>query len=993
MLFMPGSDSKQGAVNNFAKVFDQVLSESNKQNGDKLLIEKVIIMDGDKYKLDNLNKLNIPEYLLSDLIANDGIIEQNVLDEVTSDDPAIIMFTSGTTGKPKGAYLTHFTLGNNALIVANSYDLDHDEKSLCLPLPFFHTFGLLGNLGMCATPYKLVIPNCKYNVKQMVESMARNECSYLYGTPTMIIDTVNYLESNKLKLPSLRGLIAGGSPMPKEVAYRVQKVIPSCTDVRVAWGATEAGCSGSLSRQSDSLYNRIETVGRPIDHMETKIVNQATRQITKIGEPGEIESRGHNQMIGYWRNPKSTHDAIDASGCDLAVMTEEGFIKIIGRTKEMIIRGGENIYPREVEELLHSHPAIRDAYVCGVPDDRMGEELCAWIQVKDAAVKPTESEVKEFCKQKIAHFKVPRYVLFVDSFPLTPAGKVKKFVMREESCGAVKQAASNIAVALLDRGINQSSLIAFYGPNSIQHAVLRVAVQLLGVTFMPLSPTFGEYEVTEEVRAVGADIVMCSARDLDKFNSLLDSNNNDEIRLVVVFDGKHDEHMTYDRLREEGQGLGAKLAKVPHFDVQSRDETLFLIHTSGTTGAPKCAQVPHRMILNNVRMYNSTRASMVSSFLYPLGHMSGTFGLPMQLCTGGTMIMFPDYDDEFIAQSVEKYLINSLGIFPNICKQLVDHGLLDKYDMSSLKMLFSGGAAFPSDIARVFIDKYGLIFGEAYGMTECCPVTSPNIGATQYEPGNCGHITPGIELKVIDLTTGESLGPNHDGEICIRGANLITGYRNNTKAWTEAMDGEGWYRTGDIGHYDDRECIFITDRLKEVVRIGVGQHYINISPVEIEQYLLTHPSIAEVAVVGVNNKAGTHRPRAYVVLKIEHIVTSAEIEKFVSDTLAYTKQLTGGVVFVDQIVRTILGNEPMCPDPAEMRVCYNTAKNDWGISETVGHSKQKWCCFQWQAYECQMDLGVTCTGVDKQAFDTSQRAIHLKLQDDCAKYDASTCAV
>ncbi|CAG2108524.1 unnamed protein product [Medioppia subpectinata] len=772
-------------------------------------------------------------------------------------------------------------------------------KNHCVYHYHFFTHSVCLVIWACVRIPINLIPNCKYNVKQMVESMARNECSYLYGTPTMIIDTVNYLESNKLKLPSLRGLIAGGSPMPKEVAYRVQKVIPSCTDVRVAWGATEAG--------------------RPIDHMETKIVNQATRQITKIGEPGEIESRGHNQMIGYWRNPKSTHDAIDASGWyksgDLAVMTEEGFIKIIGRTKEMIIRGGENIYPREVEELLHSHPAIRDAYVCGVPDDRMGEELCAWIQVKDAAVKPTESEVKEFCKQKIAHFKVPRYVLFVDSFPLTPAGKVKKFVMREESCvteksitiGAVKQAATDIAVALLDRGVNQSSLIAFYGPNSIQHAVLRVAVKLLGATFMPLSPTFGQYEVTEEVRAVGADIVMCSARDLDKFNSLLDSNNNDEIKLVIVFDGKHDEHVTYDRLREEGQGLGVKLAKVPHFDVKSRDETLFLIHTSGTTGAPKCAQVPHRMILNNVRMYNKGAASMVSSFLYPLGHMSGTFALPMQLCSGGTLIMFPDYDDEFIAQSVQKYRINSLGIFPNVGKQMVDHGLLDKYDMSSLKMLATGGAAFPPDTARVFIDKYGLIFGEGYGMTECCPVTSFHMGAREYEPGNCGQVTSGIELKVVDLTTGESLGPNHDGEICIRGANLITGYKNNDKAWAEAVDGEGWYRTGDIGHYDDRKCIFITDRLKEVVRIGVGQHYINISPVEIEQYLLTHPSIAEVAVVGVNNKAGTHRPRAYVVLKAGRSINSSEIEKFVSDTLAYTKQLTGGVLFVDHIVRTSIG--------------------------------------------------------------------------------------
>ncbi|CAG2165243.1 unnamed protein product [Oppiella nova] len=252
---------------------------------------------------------------------------------------------------------------------------------------------MLGNLGMCGVPFKNVIPNFFYNVKLVVNAINKHQCTYLIGTPTMIIDILDYLETNNIKLDSLKGINTGGSSMPINVAHRVHKIIPTCTDVRVAYGATEAG---------------------------------------------ELLSRGHNQMIGYWRDEKNTRAAIDSSNWyksgDLATMDEHGYIKIVGRTKEMIIRGGENIYPREVEELLHKHPDILDAYVCGVPDHRTGEEVCAWIQPKDPNRKPTEAEIREFCKQRITYFKVPRYVLFVDKFPLTPAGKVKKFVMREQSC-------------------------------------------------------------------------------------------------------------------------------------------------------------------------------------------------------------------------------------------------------------------------------------------------------------------------------------------------------------------------------------------------------------------------------------------------------------------------------------------------------------------------------------------------------------------------------
>ncbi|CAG2172186.1 unnamed protein product, partial [Oppiella nova] len=287
---------------------------------------------------------------------------------------------------------------------------------------------------------------------------------------------------------------------------------------------------------------------------------------------------------------------------------------------------------------------------------------------------------------------------------------------------------------------------------------------------------------------------MTSAQDFHKFEWVLDdsrNNNKNPVKLVVLFDGKHDKHVTYEELRDEGKGR--KLSQIPHFDVNPEKDMLLLIHTSGTTGAPKCAMVPHRIVLNNIDRTGRTKG-LTSALIFPMGHMSGSFHVSLIISSGGKIILFDDSNAEHIAKSIEKYGIQTLGIFPYTAKQLVDQGLLDKYDLSSLKAIMSGGAAFPPNCAQVFIDKYKLMFMEGYGMTEYVPL-SGSMGVGEYIPGNCGQVLPGTEAKVIDLTTGESLGPNTDGEICVRGVNLIAGYLNNPKAWEAAVDGEGWYRT------------------------------------------------------------------------------------------------------------------------------------------------------------------------------------------------------
>jgi len=291
---------------------------------------------------------------------------------------------------------------------------------------------------MTAMPFKLVIPGFKYDVKLIVEAIKKHECTHIMCTPTMVIDILDYLEKNKLELTSMRGVMIGGAPVPVEVTHRISRFIPNCDDIRIGYGATELGPCTTACHKSDSFVNRTETVGSPLDFVEVKIVDPQNGNITKIGETGELLSRGHNVMIGYWRDEQKTKESIDESkwykSGDLAVMDKFGFVKIIGRTKELIIRGGENIYPREVEELLHTHPQVLDAYVIGVPDERQGEEVCAWIKLRNKDSKVTDEEIRKFCKDNISYFKVPRYVLFVDDFPLTSTGKAKKFLMREKSC-------------------------------------------------------------------------------------------------------------------------------------------------------------------------------------------------------------------------------------------------------------------------------------------------------------------------------------------------------------------------------------------------------------------------------------------------------------------------------------------------------------------------------------------------------------------------------
>src|SRR5271168_4073302 len=350
------------------------------------------------------------------------------------DDPINIQYTSGTTGFPKGATLSHHNILNNGFFIGEAMKLTPEDR-LCIPVPLYHCFGMvLGNLAAVTHGACMVFPGEGFDPLATLETVAEERCTGLHGVPTMFIAQLDHPEFARFDLSSLRTGIMAGSPCPIEVMKRAVAKM-NLAEITIAYGMTETSPVSFQSSTTDPLERRVSTVGRILPHLEVKIVDLNGR-IVPPGTPGELLTRGYSVMLGYWGDEERTKEAIDAARWmhtgDLATIDAEGYCNIVGRIKDMVIRGGENVYPREIEEFLYRHPKIQDVQVIGVPDDRYGEEICAWVKLRPGE-SATEEEIKAFCRDQIAHYKVPRYVKFVDEFPMTVTGKIQKFIMRERT--------------------------------------------------------------------------------------------------------------------------------------------------------------------------------------------------------------------------------------------------------------------------------------------------------------------------------------------------------------------------------------------------------------------------------------------------------------------------------------------------------------------------------------------------------------------------------
>jgi fatty-acyl-CoA synthase len=349
------------------------------------------------------------------------------------DDPINIQYTSGTTGFPKGATLSHHNILNNGYFVAELLHYTEQDR-VCIPVPFYHCFGMvIGNLACTSHGSCMVVPAEAYEPLAVLETIQAERCTSVYGVPTMFIGELEHPRFSEFDYSSLRTGVMAGSPCPVEVMKKVQSLM-HMPEVTICYGMTETSPVSTQSSTDDPLDARVSTVGRIHPHVEIKIVDAATGEVVPRDQSGELCTRGYSVMLGYWNNAEATAQAIDSARWmhtgDLATMDDDGYIKIVGRIKDMIIRGGENIYPREVEEFLYTHPDISDVQVIGVPSERYGEEVMAWVKLREGAL-VRDAELTEYCRGKIATYKIPRYWKFVDGFPMTATGKIQKFKMKE----------------------------------------------------------------------------------------------------------------------------------------------------------------------------------------------------------------------------------------------------------------------------------------------------------------------------------------------------------------------------------------------------------------------------------------------------------------------------------------------------------------------------------------------------------------------------------
>jgi len=388
-------------------------------------LERVVYIDSDGWRALNDQGRELPPRAVPE--------RMETLDPF---DPINIQYTSGTTGFPKGATLSHRNILNNGYFVTELIGLGEEDR-LCIPVPFYHCFGMvMANLGCTTHGATMVIPGPGFDPAGTLRAIQDERCTAVYGVPTMFIAEQNLPDFGSYDLSSLRTGIMAGAICPVEVMKHCVDDM-HMAEVSIAYGMTETAPVSCQTRADDDLERRTSTIGRAAPHVEIKIIDPTTGKTVPRGEPGEFCTRGYSVMLGYWDDPEKTAEAIDDEGWmhtgDLAVMREDGYCNIVGRIKDMVIRGGENIYPREVEEFLYTHPDVEDVQVVGVPDEKYGEELCAWVRMKAGAQPLDADAVRAYAEGRLAHYKVPRYVLVVDDFPMTVTGKVRKVEMRERS--------------------------------------------------------------------------------------------------------------------------------------------------------------------------------------------------------------------------------------------------------------------------------------------------------------------------------------------------------------------------------------------------------------------------------------------------------------------------------------------------------------------------------------------------------------------------------
>jgi thioester reductase-like protein len=866
------------------------------------------------------------------------------LPEVDPAAPAQIQYTSGTTGRPKGAVLHHRGIVNNARI----WNLDvlgvPPGTAQLTAMPLFHCAGcVLGVLGSAACDGTLILPPY-FDPPLLLELIEAERPTCFVGVPTMLIACLDDPNLANTDVSSVRWVASGGSVVLPELVRRVEDAFgaPLC----IVYGQTEASPLITAVSAQDAPADRLTTVGRPLGATAVKIVDPASGETVPLDTDGELCTRGYLVMAGYFDNPEATASTIDRDGWlhtgDLAAMDSRGYCRITGRLKDMIIRGGENIYPREIEQALFEHGDVADVAVVGVPDELWGEQAAAFIRPAQGRILDLE-RLRVYCGERLAPHKVPRHWITVDEFPVTPSGKVQKYALRErfltpapadasshDHPKTVAQCTGDESVPILELSIGGLlRATAARTPDAVAlvagtpapgerrrwtYAELLVesegAARALLTRFSPgdrvavWANNIPEW-VFLELAAGMAGITLVTANPAlraDELAYVLRHSRSDGVFYVPEYQGFRMAE-TLDGIRGDLPNLretisfadweafcasGCPTQQLPDVDPKA---PAHILYTSGTTGLPKGAVLHHRGLVNSARIYVDAlgvQPGMVQLGAMPLFHIVGC-GLTVlgTFASAGTLVLMPYFDPSLLLTLIEEEGVAWFFGVPTMHVACLEDPRLAATDVSSVRLIVAAGAPVLPLLAARVEEAFEAPLCIGFGQTEtsgCITQVVPNDESFDRHH-TIGKPVAHTEVKVIDPTTGETVGTDVDGELCTRGYFVMTGYFDNPAATAAAIDAEEWLHTGDLAAMDSRGYVRITGRLKDMIIRG-GE---NIYPREIEQVLFEHEDVADVAVLGVADPTWGEQVAAFVRPTAGRTPDAERLRRYCAERLALHK--------------------------------------------------------------------------------------------------------
>jgi len=927
------SDSKalfmvKGFKTDYVETIHEILpglknSKSTLIKNDSLpLLEKIyFIGENTPNGMENFEVL----FKLADQVSDEEL--EKVKRSLDKNDIINMQYTSGTTGFPKGVMLSHFNVLNNAFAIAKGMNFTEKDR-LCIPVPFFHCFGLVLSILVCLTSGATMVPVEKFTPVDVLKTVEMEKCTALHGVPTMFLSELNLLEKEHYDTSSLRTGIMAGAPCPVEVMKAVMTKM-NMREITIVYGLTEASPGLTMTKIDDPVEKRVETVGKELPGAEIKIVNPETEEECPPNIPGELWARGYNIMCGYYKMEEATKHAFSKDGWlrtgDLALKTDDRYYKITGRIKDMIIRGGENIYPKEIEDFFYTHPKILDIQVVGVADEKYGEEAMAFVIPKEGEIL-TEEELRNYAKGKIADFKIPKYFAFIREYPMTASGKIQKYKLSELGNKIIKERqlqskilgdikkdefeiilpeyfnfgfdvidkwaeiddkvallwidtdgktyktfrfsdlkriSDKFANILIERGYKKGDMLFVMVPRVPEWYAVMLGCFKVGVVPMPAPKILRPKDINYRLEKSEAKGAVVYYNVLDKMMEVDTSKLSHKMVIGAEAPG-------WENFEKAMEKASEKLI-MEKIEKTRIDDPLIIYFTSGTTDFPKMVLHDNSYAIGHqitARFWQDLRKNDIHWTLSDTGWGKAVWGKMFgQWFIGTTVLMYnsaDSFDPKIHLKIMEHFKVTTFCAPPTAYRMLILEDL-SKYNFNSLRHSVSAGEPLNPAVFERWLEYTGNKIYDGYGQTETINIIA-TVPGMEVKPGSMGKPTFGFEVDILD-DEGNPVENGDVGHIALkikpnRPVGFFKGYYKDEEATKNAIHGD-WYFTGDKAHKDKDGYFWFVGRADDVIKTSGYR----VGPFEVESALQSHPAVAENAVIGVPDELRGMIIKAFVVLK------------------------------------------------------------------------------------------------------------------------------